>query len=186
MQRRKSDNSHYAAKRMLRRIAVSKVPEASVLDCFAGEGLLWSGIETARYVGIEKSKSKNIIPNTIRGDNLRVIPSLDLSGFNIFDLDSYGDPSPQLRCLARKKEQIRKGSIILYTFIFGPRNRISNQILTPRFEGVSRILETPALSCVLADALFGNLLTDLFGVRQTYEYAFRDGGLYKRYGFFIT
>ena len=84
-----TDNSEFDAKVYLR---LKMLPEnPSVLDCFAGKRRLWNIISAKTgikyYYPIEKKEGL---------DNLKLLDVLDLSKFNVIDLDSYGFPVYQL------------------------------------------------------------------------------------------
>lgn len=91
--RTKTDNAHLRSKEHLRRLATDGMEDLRVLDCFAGNNTLWRTFPLSRYYGIEAVKGKGA---NLHADNLKVIPSLDLSGFNVIDLDSYGSCVKQL------------------------------------------------------------------------------------------
>ncbi len=109
----KTDNTNIESKVELRRRAVKGLEEVKVLDLFAGNNVLWSDIKTDRYFGVEREKGKG---RNLNADNLKVIPSLDLSQFNVIDLDSYGIPYQQVKALYRNPT-LRKGTRIIYTCI---------------------------------------------------------------------
>lgn len=89
----KTDNFEIKSKIHLRQEAVKHLSELNVLDLFAGENKLWSSFEKNTYYGVEKEKNKG---KNLYADNIRVIQSLDLSRFNVIDLDSYGIPFNQI------------------------------------------------------------------------------------------
>jgi hypothetical protein len=101
----KTDNSYLMDKVMLR---VKNLPEGeiSVLDCFAGKGLIWAAVENlsgrkVKVMPIDKRPDKDDFH--LYGDNLEYLETLDLSRFRVVDLDSYGSPFRQLEVLFRRK-----------------------------------------------------------------------------------
>lgn len=64
-----------------------------VLDCCAGEGVVWDRLRELRpvasYVGIDLKPRR---PGTLRGDSVRSLQVLDLSAYNVIDIDTYGEP----------------------------------------------------------------------------------------------
>lgn len=108
----KTNNSHLRIKAGLRADAVkdSGLKRFRVLDAFAGEGLVWGEVERLcpdvqfEYVRIDKKKYSG--PETISGDNLKVMPSLGLSDFDLIDLDAYGWPHAQLRLCAERAPDV--------------------------------------------------------------------------------
>lgn len=66
----------------------------AVLECFGGEGVLWREVQKRTdkrivTLSIDQKKYKRF---QLQGDSLKVLPSLDLSKFDVVDLDSYGIP----------------------------------------------------------------------------------------------
>lgn len=59
---------------------------------------------TFEYVRIDKKKYDG--PETIYGDNLKILPSLDLQSFDLIDLDAYGVPNKQLSIIAEKAPNV--------------------------------------------------------------------------------
>lgn len=104
----KTDNDHVATKLALRVHAVTRLGDPRpirVLDAYHGHGRLWDETKamlpegwTVKVLGIDKEVRS---PGTLRGDNLRIMGSLDLAGFDLIDLDAYGWPVEQLQLVAR-------------------------------------------------------------------------------------
>lgn len=105
--RRTTDNSHFGAKIHLRLEAVDRCKRKNlyVLDAYSGYGHMWKEVQrqrpklNIRTLGIDQ---RNMGPGVIRGDNLKVLPSLDLAAFDVIDLDAYGMPVQQLSIVAAK------------------------------------------------------------------------------------
>lgn len=103
-----TDNSHLMMKVLVREEMLRELgkTDVSVLECYGGNGVIWSTIEhrnpqlNIRRLSIEKEKGKN--PLALPGDNLKWLPRLDLSRFDIIDLDAYGHPAKQLEIIAKK------------------------------------------------------------------------------------
>lgn len=99
----KTNNSFLRNKAEMR---INHLPDSpSVLDCFGGAGLVWACVqrETGRrvkYVSIDKID--NGIGFYMPGDNVKYLEGMDLSRFNVVDLDSYGVPFEQLDVLFRR------------------------------------------------------------------------------------
>ena len=103
-----TDNSNFEKKVLLRLDALQQIDkdEINVLDCFAGYGLLWQEVKrrsdkTIKIVSIEKEKGKN--PTALQGDNLKYLPTLDLSKFDIIDIDAYGVPTKQIEIITLRQ-----------------------------------------------------------------------------------
>lgn len=107
------DNKNIADKIFLRNEAVKNLTEVNVLDLFAGRNVLWSNIKTDKYFGVdlEKGKGKNL-----EADSKKIFDSLDLSKFNVIDVDSYGiDYGLYKKILGRK--DLQKPCVVIYTLI---------------------------------------------------------------------
>ncbi len=76
-----------------------------VLDAFGGEGILWNTIKRRfpekeiLVLGIDQKKYKRV---QLQGENIKFLLSMDLSQFDIIDLDAYGMPTKQLEILFDK------------------------------------------------------------------------------------
>jgi hypothetical protein len=98
----KTDNSYFNEKVQLRLDCIKGKKCISVLDCFSGTGRLWQSVKSKSKVKIlitqiEKEPGKNKM--ALPGDNLKYLKSIDLSKFDIIDLDAYGIPIAQLNIL---------------------------------------------------------------------------------------
>lgn len=74
---------------------------AYVLDCFAGEGKIWDQVnkETNLDVKTLMIDEKDYGLVSLKGDNVKFLKTLDLSKFQVIDLDAYGFPYEQLSIL---------------------------------------------------------------------------------------
>lgn len=107
------DNSHLPEKVWLR-IHHLPLSGLSVLDCYGGFGVVWSEVTriTGRRVdrlGIDKQKR----PGCLHGDNRKWLQSLDLSAFNVIDLDAYGIPFAQAAIIFKRQYV----GTVFFTFI---------------------------------------------------------------------
>jgi hypothetical protein len=119
----KTNNTNLNAKVYLRTHFLDKQKEYKVLDCYHGTGEIWNSVKNKGYnifvVGIDKKENA-----TIKGDNLKVLPTIDLEQFDIIDLDAYGMPIKQLEIIFSK---VKTEKIIYVTYIqtlFGSLDRI--------------------------------------------------------------
>lgn len=177
----KTDNANLSAKIKLRRLGTSKLPYISVLDCFAGENHIWKSGDfiLKRYYGIEKEKNKG---QNLTADNLRVISSLDLSSFNVIDLDSYGIPFNQLDKLF-KNGTLRRGTIIFFTAI---SNKLSglNKSCLQEFNLTKMYSKAPTLfNSIALDLFFAYLYSH--GIREITKFNIHSPNFIKIYGFFV-
>jgi len=92
---------------MLDRLGLKSV---YVLDAFAGQGLVWKEVARQRpnieivTLGIEKRKYIN--PDVIMGDNRKAMKGMDLTVFDIIDLDAFGCPWEQLAICAAQAPNV--------------------------------------------------------------------------------
>jgi hypothetical protein len=101
----KTDNSYLADKVGMR---VKHLPRGpiTVLDCFAGTGRIWRGVKRRlpdREIKILGMEKQNYNTFHLPGDNVGWLADMDLSRFNVIDLDAYGVPYDQLRILFARK-----------------------------------------------------------------------------------
>lgn len=94
--KQKTDNRSLADKQYLRKrlIREAQLEPLRVLDLFSGEGHIWSGLKKQLHV-----ESYTPIDKEHRQDGQirmkitpRIILALDLSRYNVIDVDTYGDP----------------------------------------------------------------------------------------------
>ncbi|OAV75932.1 hypothetical protein Barb7_00417 [Bacteroidales bacterium Barb7] len=98
---KKTDNSHLVEKIRLRfdTLALINKDEILVLECFAGDGIIWEHVrqfsnKSIRILRIDAKPDKKGV--YLKGDNLKFLNDMDLSMFDIIDLDAYGSPYKQL------------------------------------------------------------------------------------------
>lgn len=116
----KTNNSYYDLKKALRKVDLPDKPR--VLDCYAGNHRLWDGVELERYYPIDKQLYENL---SITADNIKIMSSLDLSEFNVIDLDAYGIPTKQLEIIFESKFK----GIVYFTFIQSMFGALPNKLL---------------------------------------------------------
>lgn len=101
-----------AAKAEVRQLVLAAIPEAHVFDAFAGAGEMYAEVwcRAASYTGCDTQ----FYPDerlAYVADNRRVLRNLDLSGFNLFDLDSFGSPWEQAYIIASRR-RLRPGESV--------------------------------------------------------------------------
>lgn len=107
--KKKTRNSDFSvgAKAEIRRNVLAEIgaESARVLDLFAGAGEMYQATwkDAAHYVGcdLEWFKDERLCYVV---DNRRLMRTLDLQGFNIFDMDHYGSPWEHAWMLMRLRE----------------------------------------------------------------------------------
>lgn len=98
--KKKLDNDHIPDKILLRKNFLPKKEIIRVLECYAGHGILWDlirkDIPCIELLRIEKENKR---AGSLRGDNMKWLPAIDVNSFDVIDLDSYGSPIAQLQHL---------------------------------------------------------------------------------------
>jgi len=107
---RKTDNhpSAHPSKVQLRRLVMEAIgaDRARVFDAFAGSGVMYRAAwhqAGLGYVGCDLRWFRDGRLAYV-ADNRRVMRAIDLSSFNVFDLDAYGAPWEQALILADRRE----------------------------------------------------------------------------------
>lgn len=106
----KKVNSHPAAteaKATIRRNILAEIglAKASVFDAFAGQGEMFQRVwkdAKGGYVGCDLTWYRDD-RDAFVADNRIVLRSIDLSGFNIFDIDAWGNPWEQALIIAARR-----------------------------------------------------------------------------------
>lgn len=114
---KKTDHSHFTLRLELRLESLKKIRKQKirVIDCFAGDGLLWDKIkkDSSKDIDILKiEKKRNARGIYLMGDNVKFLRLLNLDRFDIIDLDAYGSPYRQLNEIFKKNYQ----GIVICTF----------------------------------------------------------------------
>jgi hypothetical protein len=176
----KTDNACVADKIRLRQMATEGLKEIKVLDLFAGNNVLWGNFKLAKYYGIEMVKDKG---KNLHADNMRVIPSLDLSEFNVIDCDSYGMPMPQIEALI-SNSTLQSGTIILYTAISNKMSQLTRRMKT--YFGLNEMYKNAqTLFNGYAHAYFYEYLRRKLGVKKVVEFEKKGESFVKKYGYFV-
>jgi len=116
-----------------------------VLDCFSGSGLIWQAIIKAC-----PERSIKVLPIDERdydgafrlpGDNRRYLQELDLSRFNVIDLDAYGVPVDQVNTV------IDRGfaGVVFVTFIQSLYGIMPYNVFTPIGFSETQVKKCPTL-----------------------------------------
>lgn len=174
-----TDSDGIKDKIYLRQQALKSLTELKVLDLFAGENVIWGQFQCAAYYGIESVTGKG---KNLNAKNERVIPSLDLSRYNVVDCDSYGIPYNQIYQLF-ENETLQGGTVIIYT-------AISNRMSTLNKKCIDKYISSKTYE--IAKSLFNALAHELFyallfdkGVKEVYFYE-KYTTFIKHYGYFIV
>lgn len=180
MPTRKSDNSHLAEKVWLR-IDHSPPGPLSVLDAYGGKGVIWKEVkkhrDVTKYIAIEKERGKNIA--ALCGKNEKLLPILDLSEFNVIDLDAYGVPVEQFEAVMANKT-LQPGTAIFATCILSSMGTPPHEL--GKYIGFTGQVMSKAkyLFNVKIKELLAAMLKEHGYERWTY-YDFQDAGMRKIY-----
>lgn len=124
-----TDNSFLDIKIQLRADYLPNKKNISVLDCYSGNGTIWTIIKsrfpdrTFEIVRLEKKITADGIYLNV--DNEKYLASIELNDFDIIDLDAYGVPYKQLKILFQKGYK----GIVFVTFIQSGMGRLPNGLL---------------------------------------------------------
>ena len=93
--------------------------ELNVLDVYHGKGLIWKSIinqssKKINVLGIDEKGYDGIIQ--LKGDNVKFLKHIDLSMYDIIDLDAYGIPFKQLETIFNN-HTLKKETTFFITFI---------------------------------------------------------------------
>jgi len=112
-----TESSHLGAKIRLR---LNNLPENKdtlrVLDVFSANGKIWNEIKrlSSRDIKVLRMDIRADLEGIyLLGDNMKFLETMDLSAYDIIDVDAYGIPFEQLRVILPKA----KGKKIFVTFI---------------------------------------------------------------------
>ena len=112
-----TENSYLGAKLKLRIDNLPAGETIRVLDCFSAHGTLWREIKrlTGRKIEVLRMKERTGLTGIyLEGDNLKFLAEMDLSGFDVIDLDAFGVPADQLELVLPRAQD---GTVIFVTFI---------------------------------------------------------------------
>lgn len=176
-----TDNDRLDLKLKIRNKALNEtnLNTVSVLDVFAGENLIWDKLGYDKYQGIEIEKGKG--KNNIYGDNINILPTLNLSAYNVIDLDSYGIPFPQAEIILNSK-LIKKGTIVMYTAISNSISNLNKSCV--KYYGLEDIYsQNRSMLNGYGLNMFYGMLFDK-GITKVHEYSI-ETTFKKKYGYFV-
>lgn len=174
----KTDNYDINSKINLRKEAVKGLDELRVLDLFAGENKLWKNFDKKIYFGVEKEKNKG---KNLNADNNRIIKSLDLSRFNVIDLDSYGIPFNQIYDIFNNPT-LQSGTVFVFTCITNKMSAVNKKCLK-EFNLEKIYKKCKVLVNGKANELFYAYLQKK-GIKEVYLYEVNTS-FKKQYGYFF-
>lgn len=162
----KTDNAFLFDKIKLR---ANHLPEAPVvvLDAFGGHGLVWAGVGRATGRTIKRLAVDNrndLSTFHLHGDNVKILAGMDLSKFNVIDLDAYGVPYDQLKIVFQKKFH----GTVFVTFIQTMNGVVPHGLLCDVGFSKTMIEKTPSLFFRRGWTYFKEWLA-LNGVREVWH-----------------
>ena len=175
----KTDNHSIPDKLFLRRKATEGLEQLNILDLYAGNNILWNNFDRARYYGIEIVPGKGC---NLTADCHRIISSLDLSGFNVIDCDSYGIPFDVVQQIF-ENPTLAPGTVIVYTAISNKMSSVSRRCLD-----MFGLTELSRQSRTLVNGLAINLFyaaLERWGVDVVHRYTLKSTYT-KHYGYFVV
>ena len=127
---KKTENSHIEEKVFIRLQAIGELPgPVRVLDAFSADGRIWDNVKarTEKVINVTPIELRALNSNRIylRGDNMKFIAGMNLSRYDVIDLDSYGVPFAQLELIFEKKFK----GIVCVTFIQTVMGNLSDDFL---------------------------------------------------------
>lgn len=97
-----------------RRILAELSTPPHVLECFAGEGKIYTACyQDMDYLGLDRKKITDG-RNMLNIDNLKFLRSADLSRFNVFDCDAYGSPWHQFLIILKRRRMASTEQLAIF------------------------------------------------------------------------
>lgn len=127
MKQAQTNNSFLDAKVQLRAETLPDIDKINVLDAYSGQGTIWQQIKATsdKDINITRIDTEDVKGVYLKGDNLKFLNAIDLSIYNIIDLDAYGIPYKQLQALFNRGYK----GIVYITFIQTMYGQLSKGIL---------------------------------------------------------
>lgn len=112
----------------LETVALIEKDEVKVLECFSGDGIIWDEVRKStdkKIIILRMDQKPDKVGVYLKGDNLKFIKSMDLSVYDIIDLDAYGSPFKQLEIVFEKQYN----GFVHCTFIQSGMGRLDDKML---------------------------------------------------------
>lgn len=123
-----NDAAMLEAKINLRIMSLPDKKEIHVLEAFGGEGILWAAVKrrcpekNIHVLSIDKNRYNRV---QLQGDNIKYLAGLDLSQFDVIDLDAWGSPVKQLEIVFARGYS----GIVHCTFIQTMQGNLPHELL---------------------------------------------------------
>ncbi len=119
MSSHQTENSFFNEKVHLRLNLLPDKEKIQVLDLFSADGKIWEEVQRRtdkqiQTLRIDKLPDKKGI--YLQGDNMKFMSSINLSSFDVVDLDAFGVPTPQLDVLFKRQYHGRVFVTYIHTF----------------------------------------------------------------------
>lgn len=139
----KTNNSYLADKVALRVAHLPARDPLRVMDCYAGSGVVWAAVkkQTGRRIAVLPIDVSDIDGFHLVGDNKQYLETMDLSRFDVIDLDAYGVPCEQLGIVLDRGFH----GTVFVTFIQSVFGRMPNTVLIDLGFSMPMIEKSPAL-----------------------------------------
>lgn len=136
-------------------------PNARVLDCFCGKGRIYQAVYRDKvqfYCGVDNQKIHSLTLCTVM-DNIKYLASMDISEFNVFDLDAYGSPWKQMYLILKRSSQKEIMMFITDGLVMNLKrnNHVTN--LVSMTENIPKWLNIPGVNRRYTD-IFATMLLD--------------------------
>ena len=124
-----NDAQMFEVKIDLRQDLIKDMKEVRVLEAFAGDGAIWGEIKRRnpdkknKVLRIDQKPDK--VGVYLKGDNTKFMGKMDLTKFDLIDLDAYGSPYNQLELVFASNYQ---GPVVC-TFIQTMQGGLNKQLL---------------------------------------------------------
>ena len=169
-QTKKIDNSHLMDEVDLRINHLPRKKKITVLDTFHGAGTIWKSVQRKtkkeiQVIGIDKEPGKGS-GLQLKGDNTKFMPTMDLSLYDVIDLDTYGIPCQILREII-KNGTAKKGTVIFATFTRTYKGKMPNRMLEDLGYSKAMIKKAPILLSLHPFKKFTQFLA-LHGIDRIY------------------
>lgn len=171
MLRKQTDNDLFHVKVNMRSDNLPNKKEISVLDCFSGDGIIWNAIKRThpdirfKILRIDQKQDKSGV--YLEGNNLKFMKSINLSQFDIIDLDAYGSPFNQMELIFNSNSK----AILFGTFIQSMNGCLNKGLLSKIGYTPEMVKKIPSLFNKQGFDKFCNYLA-LNNIKTIFDYSF--------------
>jgi len=143
MAQTKTNNSFLADKVKLRANHLPESERLRVMDCYSGSGAIWQAVKelTGRKIITLPIDTQDYGNFYLPGDNIGYLETMDLSRFDVIDLDAYGVPYAQLKTIFQRGY----AGTIFVTFIQSVMGSIPNGLLNDVGLSTAMVEKIPTL-----------------------------------------